>query len=116
MRLTNLCVENFKRIVAIEITPAPGVTEISGANGAGKSSTLDAIAVWIDGLKVAPAEPIRKGAEHNSYAELQKLAIEFSVDIYLETVRAIGKDAIVLSDGELASEAATAHEESEAAA
>ena len=63
MRLTNLCVENFKRIVAIEITPAPGVTEISGANGAGKSSTLDAIAVWIDGLKVAPAEPIRKGAE-----------------------------------------------------
>jgi hypothetical protein len=63
MRLTRLETENYKGIKAIDITPKPGVTEISGPNGSGKSSSIESIEVWLDGLRVAPAEPIRKGAE-----------------------------------------------------
>lgn len=61
-RLTELQIEDFKKISFVNIELHPGVTEISGPNGAGKSTSLDAIAVLFDGLKVAPAEPIRKGA------------------------------------------------------
>jgi hypothetical protein len=64
-RLTELCVENYKRIVFLDLKLKPGITEISGRNGAGKSSALDAVAVWLDGMKVAPAEPIRQGAERS---------------------------------------------------
>ena len=35
--------QNFKNIRAIDITPNRYVTKISGANGAGKTSALDAI-------------------------------------------------------------------------
>lgn len=63
MRLVRLETENYKGIRAIDISPGAGVTEISGPNGSGKSSTLESIQVWLDGLRVAPAEPIRKGAE-----------------------------------------------------
>lgn len=64
-RLTELQVENYKRIVFLDLKLKPGITEISGRNGAGKSSALDAVAVWLDGMKVAPAEPIRQGAERS---------------------------------------------------
>jgi len=62
-RLTELQVENYKRIIFVELKLRPGLTEISGPNGAGKSSALDAVSVWLDGMAVAPTEPIRKGAE-----------------------------------------------------
>src|SRR5581483_7668946 len=64
-RLTELQVENYKRIVFLDLKLRPGITEISGRNGAGKSSALDAVAVWLDGMKVAPADPIRQGAERS---------------------------------------------------
>jgi AAA ATPase domain len=59
-RINRLEVENFKKIsvVAMDID---GVTEISGENGAGKSTALDAISVLLDGMKVSPDEPIRHG-------------------------------------------------------
>ena len=65
MRVSRLEVENFKRLTAVDITLPEGVTELSGPNGAGKSSILDSIAVWLDGLRVAPAEPIHRGAERS---------------------------------------------------
>lgn len=63
MKVTELSVENFKRITAVDVKLKPHVTEISGPNGAGKSSYIDALWVLLKGKKVAPAEPIRKGAE-----------------------------------------------------
>jgi len=62
--LTELQIEDFKRISFVKMAVRPGITEISGPNGAGKSSALDAVAMWLDGLKVkdAPSEPIRNGA------------------------------------------------------
>jgi hypothetical protein len=63
MKVTELSVENFKRITSVAVKLKPHVTEISGANGAGKTSYIDALWVLLKGKKVAPAEPIRKGAE-----------------------------------------------------
>jgi hypothetical protein len=62
-KLTRLEVENYKRLIAVDIKLGEHVTEISGANGAGKSSAIDAAAVLLQGLAVAPAVPIRRGAE-----------------------------------------------------
>lgn len=61
MKIISLNAENFKRIVAVEITPTGHVVEIAGKNGQGKSSILDAIWVALSGLAAAPKQPIRKG-------------------------------------------------------
>ena len=63
MRIISLYAENFKKLQAIEITPDGNFVQITGKNGQGKSSTLDAIWVALAGLGVAPKRPIRKGAE-----------------------------------------------------
>ncbi len=63
MKVTDLVVENFKRIVAVAVKLNEHVTEISGENEAGKTSTIDALWVLLKGKRVAPAEPIRKGDE-----------------------------------------------------
>jgi energy-coupling factor transporter ATP-binding protein EcfA2 len=67
LRLTELQIEDFKRIVFVKMSVRPGITEICAPNGAGKSSALDAIQIWLDGLKVkdAPTEPIRNGAKRS---------------------------------------------------
>lgn len=59
----SLEVENFKRVRAVQIHPNAGVTTISGRNGQGKSSTIDAIEAALGGSKSAPSKPIRKGAD-----------------------------------------------------
>lgn len=61
MKILRLAAENFKRLKAIEITPDGNVVRITGRNGAGKSSALDAIWAALGGEKVAPSMPIRQG-------------------------------------------------------
>jgi len=63
MKIISLQAENFKKLHAVEITPDGNFVQITGRNGQGKSSTLDAIWVALAGIGVAPKEPIRKGAE-----------------------------------------------------
>ena len=63
MKIISLQAENFKKLHAIEITPEGNFVQITGRNGQGKSSTLDAIWVALAGIGVAPKQPIRKGAE-----------------------------------------------------
>src|ERR1700685_2299474 len=63
LRIYELRAENFKRLSAITIRPDGSVIVISGRNGQGKTSAIDAIAVAIGGKKAAPAEPIRKGQD-----------------------------------------------------
>lgn len=63
MKIISLRAENFKKLQAIEITPDGNFVQITGKNGQGKSSTLDAIWVALAGIGVAPKKPIRKGAE-----------------------------------------------------
>lgn len=62
-RLTHLEVEGFMKLTMVDFAIKKGVTEISGKNGSGKSSALASIEVLLDGLKVAPVEPINSHCE-----------------------------------------------------
>lgn len=61
MKIVKLEAENIKRLVAIEIRPDGNMVEITGRNGSGKTSCLDAIAWAIEGAKDIQAAPIRRG-------------------------------------------------------
>ena len=63
MKIIRLISSNFKRLVAVEITPAEdgSLVLVTGKNGAGKSSVLDAIMTTLAGGKSAPDKPIREG-------------------------------------------------------
>lgn len=83
-RLTHLEVENFMKLTMVDFPIKRGVTEISGKNKAGKTSTLNALAVFLDGLKVAPSEPIHTGAERS---RIKGRLGEMYVIRYIETGR-----------------------------
>ena len=61
MKIVKLTVENLKRIVAIEILPDGNMVQITGKNGAGKSSVLDSIFWAFAGAGTHQSHPIRKG-------------------------------------------------------
>lgn len=61
LRIINLQAENIKRLVAVNITPDGNVVEITGRNGAGKSSVLDCIWWALEGATGITSKPIRKG-------------------------------------------------------
>lgn len=62
MKIVRLTAENVKKIRVVEITPAGTVVQITGRNGSGKSSVLDAIWWALSGTKHIQSMPIRKGA------------------------------------------------------
>lgn len=63
MKIIHLAAENVKKISAVEITPEGSVVQITGKNGAGKSTVLDSILYALAGGKVLPKEPLRRGAK-----------------------------------------------------
>ena len=62
MRILKFEASNIKRIEAVEITPTGNLVEITGQNGAGKTSILDAIWWTLGGTKDIQSAPIHKGA------------------------------------------------------
>lgn len=65
MKIVRLTAENIKRLTAVQITPEGNLVTISGKNGQGKSSVLDAIWWALGGkesFKDSP-NPIRDGAQ-----------------------------------------------------
>ena len=62
MKILKLTAENVKKLRAVEITPTGELVEITGKNGAGKTSVLDAIWWALAGTKHIQAVPIRTGA------------------------------------------------------
>lgn len=63
MRVLRLEAENFKRLTAVDITPAGDVVTITGKNGNGKSSVLDALWGALEGAAALPSDPVRHGAD-----------------------------------------------------
>lgn len=61
MKILKLVAENVKKLRAVEITPTGELVEITGKNGAGKSSVLDSIWWALAGTKHIQAVPIRTG-------------------------------------------------------
>lgn len=62
MKILSLQAENVKKLVAVEIRPDGNLVQITGANGAGKTSILDAIWWCIAGATHIQSAPIRNGA------------------------------------------------------
>lgn len=63
MRVINLKVENFQRLVAVDITPKGDIVTLVGKNAQGKSSILDALWAALEGAAHLPAKPVHSGAE-----------------------------------------------------
>lgn len=65
LRVVELHAENFKRIRAVDITPTGDLVVISGANGQGKSSVLDALWSAVANSSAAKTipDPIRHGSD-----------------------------------------------------
>lgn len=63
LKIVKLEAENIKRLRAVEITPSGALVEITGENGAGKTSVLDSIWWALQGAGNIQAEPIRRGAD-----------------------------------------------------
>lgn len=66
--ITALVAENVKRLRVVRLEPGPGggLIEVSGANGSGKSSLLDAIGWALLGQRAIDPKPIRDGEEKAS--------------------------------------------------
>lgn len=61
MKIAKLIAENVKKLSVVEITPDGNLVQITGKNGQGKSSVLDAIWWALAGQTNIQAAPIRKG-------------------------------------------------------
>lgn len=61
LRIVRFEAENVKALKAVAIEPDGSLVEITGSNGAGKSSVLDAIWLALGGRAADCQEPIRKG-------------------------------------------------------
>lgn len=66
MHIINLRAENIKRLSAVEIRPSGNIVEITGRNGQGKTSILDAIYWALAGQKQIQDKPVRAGSETGS--------------------------------------------------
>jgi DNA repair exonuclease SbcCD ATPase subunit len=69
MRIVELRAANVKRLRAVAIKPDGSVIQITGSNGAGKTSVLDSIFYALAGTKGHASEPIRRG-ESSASVEL----------------------------------------------
>lgn len=63
MKIIQFQAENLKKLRAVEIKPDGSIVQITGKNGSGKSSVLDAIFYALAGAKDLPRQPIRKGEQ-----------------------------------------------------
>jgi energy-coupling factor transporter ATP-binding protein EcfA2 len=61
LRIIRFEAENIKKLRAVEITPDGNIIQITGANGSGKSSVLDAIAYALAGARAIDSQPVRQG-------------------------------------------------------
>lgn len=63
MRVLEIHAENIKRVSVVDITPEGELVEISGNNGNGKTSVLDAIMWGLEGKAKIQWEPITHGKQ-----------------------------------------------------
>lgn len=63
MKILKLTAENIKKLKVVEIEPHGDVVQVTGRNGSGKTSTLDAIWWALAGGEAIQGKPIREGQE-----------------------------------------------------
>lgn len=62
LKVIGIQIENFQRIKTFLLQPEGNVIKITGGNGAGKTSVLDAIMLALAGARGGPSAPVRQGA------------------------------------------------------
>lgn len=62
MPVTHLVVDNYMRVQHVDLEPKPGINEVTGLNGAGKSSLLNALST-LGGKRNIAWKPIHDGAQ-----------------------------------------------------
>lgn len=76
MKIIALEAENLKRLTAVRIEPNGNLVQITGKNGQGKTSVLDAIWWALAGTSNVQTTPIRKGEERATISlDLGKLKV-----------------------------------------
>lgn len=101
-RIIKLEATNFKRLKAVEITPTGDLVVISGRNGQGKTSVLDAITAALGGnnTKALP-RPIRDGAGNAEIVlETEDLIITRRFTPSGTTLTVVGKDGLKVPKGQ----------------
>jgi predicted ATP-dependent endonuclease of OLD family len=63
MKILGLDIENYRRVKTISLVPKGNVTRVNGANGSGKTSTLDAILAVLAGAGALALVPVHDGEE-----------------------------------------------------
>jgi len=94
MKIIKLTVENFMKLRAVEISPKGNAILITGKNGAGKSSVLDAVMSAFCGKKCTPAKPIRDGEKS------AEIVVETDNFIIKRTFTAKGGGSVTISNAE----------------
>ena len=69
-RIVGVTVHDFEKIKVVELDPVGDVVVVTGENGAGKSSFLNALIVAFTGKDAAPDIPVRRGARQ-SHVEIE---------------------------------------------
>jgi energy-coupling factor transporter ATP-binding protein EcfA2 len=101
-RIIKLEATNFKRLRAVEITPAGDLVVISGRNGQGKTSVLDAITAALGGTSTkALPRPIREGETSAEIVlETDDLTITRRFTPSGSTLTVVGKDGLKIPKGQ----------------
>jgi energy-coupling factor transporter ATP-binding protein EcfA2 len=101
-RIIKLEATNFKRLRAVEISPTGDLVVISGRNGQGKTSVLDAITAALGGTSTkALPRPIRDGETSAEIVlETDDLTITRRFTPSGSTLTVVGKDGLKIPKGQ----------------
>lgn len=101
-RIIKLAATNFKRLKAVEITPTGDLVVVSGRNGQGKTSVLDAITAALGGTSTkALPKPIRDGAGAAEIVlETEDLTITRRFTPSGSTLTVTGRDGVKVPKGQ----------------
>lgn len=96
MTIVQLTASNIKRLKAVTIRPdhQGNLVVLGGANGAGKTSVLDAITMALGGREQIPPEPIRRGADH------AEIVVDLGEIVVRRTFTAVGGGSLTVSNKE----------------
>ena len=96
MKILEMVAENYKRLRVVEIVPTGPVVQITGRNGQGKSSVLDAIWAALAGKRGFAERPVRRGADK---ARLQlKLGTEKGELLVTRVIGSNGTSTLTVED------------------